>query len=75
MEFNQPARELPSFDYSLLNIEPIKKYQRVIFGPSSYDSVPISVHFTELFLSHPKEWIFDQNEINIRENSRSNTAL
>ena len=54
MEFNQPARELPSFDYSLLNIEPIKKYQRVIFGPSSYDSVPISVHFTELFFKSSK---------------------
>ena len=49
MEFNQPARELPSCDYSFLNIEPIKKYQRVIFGPSSFDSVYISVHFNEFF--------------------------
>ena len=49
MEFNQPARELPSFDSSFLNIEPIKKDQRVIFGPSSYDSVPVSEHFTEFF--------------------------
>ena len=27
------------------------------------------------FLSQPKEWIFDQNKVNIIENLRSNTAL
>ena len=49
MEFNHPAREFPSFGSSFLNIEPIKKYQKVIFGPSSYNSVPIPVHFNEFF--------------------------
>ena len=74
MKFNRPARELPSSDSSFLcRTYKFKKYRRVILGPSSHGSIAIfekklEKKFTEFFLSHPKEWIFDQNKINIREN-------